>query len=179
MFFKTPEESERFAKALGFIPNVRERRIHKEGGSTRGVKIMLSSRSCSTYELALLIAGWLGSFGSCLLWITEYGVWRRSENMHLYYKLRTSYQDYRSLPDAPGHLCLGHESADLVSFLDLAIQFGWGGFLVGTYTEVHLTLSHDEWVLVESGARLEQILREADQFALSYQEMGAGGRLDA
>jgi hypothetical protein len=49
-----------------------------------------------------------------------------SQNDHLYYRLRSSYGDNRELNLAPGHLFLGFEGSDLATFLDLAIQFGWG-----------------------------------------------------
>jgi hypothetical protein len=43
-----------------------------------------------------------------LLWITEWGIW--TENWHLYYKLRQSYNDQRLLHEAPGHLFLEYEA---------------------------------------------------------------------
>jgi hypothetical protein len=41
-----------------------------------------------------------------LLFITEWGIWGSSENLHLYYKLRQSYGDQRLLHEEPGHLFL-------------------------------------------------------------------------
>src|SRR5689334_17159602 len=62
---------------------------------------------------------------SCLLWVTTWGAWPSSENLHLYYRLRQSYGDRRLLEEAPGHLFLDYESADLVSFLQVGILNGW------------------------------------------------------
>ncbi|HEX6533667.1 MAG TPA: hypothetical protein VF041_03665 [Gemmatimonadaceae bacterium] len=41
---------------------------------------------------------------ACLLWITDWGIWRSSENLHLCYRLRQSYGDRRLLDEAPAHL---------------------------------------------------------------------------
>jgi hypothetical protein len=81
-----------------------------------------------------------------LLWITEWGIWGSSENWHLYYKLRQSYEDLRLLHEAPGHLFLGYESEDLTSFLQLAILNGWGGYILAEADYVNAFFSHDEYV---------------------------------
>ena len=62
----------------------------------------------------------------CLLLVTEYGIWPSRENQHLFYKLRAAYNEEREIHVAPGHYFLQHEHADLVTFLDLVMQFGWG-----------------------------------------------------
>lgn len=81
-----------------------------------------------------------------LLWITEWGIWPSSENWHLYYKLRQTYQDQRLLQEAPGHLFLGHEAEDLASFLQTAMLNGWGGYLLTQENYVNAFFSHDEFV---------------------------------
>lgn len=81
-----------------------------------------------------------------LLWITEWGIWPSSENLHLYHRLRQSYHDYRFLEEAPGHFFLGHESEDLVSFLQLAMLNGWGGYLLTQADYINAFFSHDEFI---------------------------------
>jgi hypothetical protein len=81
----------------------------------------------------------------CLLWVTESDVWRSSENLHLYYRLRQSYGDPRQLHDAPGHLFHPHESADLVSFLQVGILCGWDMHLIPSEGYGRLFVSHDEF----------------------------------
>lgn len=51
--------------------------------------------------------------------------WGSQTNYHLYYKLRQSYSNFDHLSAAPGHLFLGHEANDLITFLQLALLFGW------------------------------------------------------
>ena len=80
-----------------------------------------------------------------LLWVTSWGVWRSSENLHLYYRLRQSYGDPRRLQDAPGHLFHPHEAADLVSFLQVGILCGWDMHLISSEGYARLFVSHDEF----------------------------------
>jgi hypothetical protein len=82
----------------------------------------------------------------CLLWITEWGIWPSSENLHLYYRLRQGYQDLRLLDEAPGHLFLKHETNDLASFLQLVTLFGWGGYILSEADYVNAYFSHDEYI---------------------------------
>jgi hypothetical protein len=81
-----------------------------------------------------------------LLWITEWGIWSSSENLHLYYKLRQTYGDYRLLNEAPGHLFLDHEAEDLASFLQIAMLNGWGGYVLTQMDYVNAFFSHDEFI---------------------------------
>jgi hypothetical protein len=82
----------------------------------------------------------------CLLWVTDWGVWRSSENLHLYYRLRQSYGDVRLLEEAPGHLFLSHESADLVSFFQVGLLCGWDMHLIPAEGYGRAFMSHDEFV---------------------------------
>ena len=81
-----------------------------------------------------------------LLWITEWSIWPSSENWHLYYKLRHSYDDTRLLHEASGHLFLEHESEDLTSFLQIAMLNGWGGYVLTDADYVNAFFSHDEYI---------------------------------
>jgi hypothetical protein len=81
-----------------------------------------------------------------LLWITQWSIWPSSENWHLYYRLRQSYDDHRLLEEAPGHLFLKHEGEDLASFLQIAIQHAWEGYLITELDYVSVFFSHDEYI---------------------------------
>src|SRR5216683_1163 len=56
---------------------------------------------------------------SCLLWVTDWGIFPSNENHHLYYRLRQSYGDFRLLQEAPGHLCLDFERPEAVTLIHL------------------------------------------------------------
>ena len=81
-------------------------------------------------------------YRACLLWFTETDIWPSSTNWHLYYRLRLSYGDHRRVEDAPGHVFLDDEVADLVSFLQIAV------------------LSHDEFVEFYAGEGNEELVNE-------------------
>ncbi len=98
-----------------------------------------------------------------LVWITEWGIWGSSENLHLYYKLRQSYGDLRLLHEAPGHLFLGHESEDLTSFLQIAMLNGWGGYILTQANYLNAFFSHDEYIdffAAEGGLGLFEDIRK-------------------
>ena len=82
----------------------------------------------------------------CLLWVTTWGVWPSSENWHLYYRLRQSHADHRLIHEAPGHLFLQFEEADLVSYIQVGLIAGWDMHLIPTVGYGRVFCSHDEWV---------------------------------
>lgn len=98
----------------------------------------------------------------CLLWVSGWGVWESSENWHLYYRLRQSYGDHRLLEDAPGHLFLGYETHDLVSFLQIGIAAGWDMHLLPSEGYGRVFISHDGWVefAMTDAKELEKIKSE-------------------
>ncbi len=81
-----------------------------------------------------------------LLWITQWGIWSSSENWHLYHLLRKSHGEHRLLQEAPGHLFLDYEAADLASLLQVSIMNGWGGYLLTEADYVNAFFSHDEYI---------------------------------
>jgi hypothetical protein len=97
-----------------------------------------------------------------LLFITEWGIWGSSENLHLYHKLRQSYGDQRLLQEAPGHLFLGYEAEDLGSFLQLAMLNGWGGYVLTEANYVNAFFSHDEYIDFYGGQfeNLDEVRKE-------------------
>lgn len=83
---------------------------------------------------------------ACLLWVTDWGIWRSAENLHLYYRLRQAYGDPRLLDEAPAHLFLDHEGADLVSFLQVGMLCGWDMHLIPFVGYARAFVSHDGFV---------------------------------
>ena len=108
----------------------------------------------------------MGDFSAALFWVTEYGIWPSSENMHLYYRLRSSYGNSTELRTEPGHLALAYEQSDLVSFLDLAIQFGWGGHVIPSGSLAYVFISHDGWMHVEPWEESDQLKRGIEELGL-------------
>jgi len=99
---------------------------------------------------------------ACLLWVTDWGIWPSSENLHLYYQLRQSYGDSRQLAEAPAHLFLDYESADLVSFLQVGLLCGWDMHLLPAVGYARAFVSHDEYVEFTAGEANASLI---DEFA--------------
>ncbi len=90
-----------------------------------GVRFALPETPAQLNWLVRFVSASLEPRDACLLWVKEYGTFPSAENLHLYYRLRQSYGDVRLLDEAPGHLFLSYESADLASFLQVGIINGW------------------------------------------------------
>jgi hypothetical protein len=120
-------------------------------------------------NLAQTFASWIGPFEGCLLWIKEYGIWPSFENRHLFRRLRLSYGETREIQDAPGHLFSVQEYEDLVSYLDLALQFGWGGYLIASPLSCLIFVSHDGWLRVHSDNHRE-LLEQVRSRGLPFEE---------
>ena len=86
---------------------------------TTEIALSFSEHRDRCYPLAQACVDWCGDLDHSVLWVTEWGIWASSENLHLYYTVRKSYGDLRALWEAPGHEFLKHERAELVTFLDI------------------------------------------------------------
>lgn len=117
------------------------------------------------YSYARWIASSILDQGQVLLWVTESGIWKSSENGHLYYRLRQSYSDHRLLYEAPGHLFLPHETEDLITFLQISILNGWGGYVLDEMGRVSVFFSHDEVFLfyAREASDIEEIRAWVDE----------------
>jgi hypothetical protein len=98
----------------------------------------------------------------CLFWPTECGIWESSENWHLYYRLRQSYDDHRLIEEAPAQLFLDYEKDDLITFLQVGLSMGWDIHLLTQDDYGRIFVSHDEWfaVAVRDKSELEKIAAE-------------------
>jgi hypothetical protein len=59
------------------------------------------------------------------------------------------------------------------------MQFGWGGFLIGSSGQTRITISHDEWILVESDSGLDGVTQDAEKFSLSCKTVSTRRTLNA
>ena len=140
----------------------RERRKPDSNSSQHRERVDFPHEPYKLFSLAHWVAATLTYRRSTLLWITEWGIWPSSENWHLYYKIRHTYGDVRLLPEAPGHLCLEHETEDLASFLQVAMLNGWGGYVLTEADYVNAFFSHDEYIdfFARDEANLKPVLEE-------------------
>jgi hypothetical protein len=166
MFFKSEQECKEMAQRLGFDREGlarAEARLPCPGC----IRVFIEDDRARSFWIATELTSFLGAFATCLVWVTEYGVWPSSENRHLYYRLRSSYGDLRELHDAPGHHYYGHEIHDLITLIDLMIQFGWGGHVLASSSSLYF--SHEGWVRVFSQLEREKILHGLELGQLKYE----------
>lgn len=97
------------------------------------------------FVLAQDLVDALGHFDECLLWVTQTGVWPSNENLHLYYRLRSSYADVHLVDEKPAVRALRHEASDLVSLVHLGMLFGWDMLLLTSHDYGRVFVSHDGW----------------------------------
>ena len=95
---------------------------------------------------------------ACLMWLTDWGIW--TGNLHLYYRLRQSYGDHRRFQDAPGHLFLDYEAADLVSYIQVGQMNGWDFHLIPYLGYARAFISHDEYVEFSADEANENLVHE-------------------
>ena len=129
MFFKNETECGLWARSLSYDVSSSEVQAPLRD-SPHAIRVNIENNRHRSYALAGWLVSLLGDFGAALFWGREFGHWPSSENLHLYYRLRSSYRNHGELRDEPGHLALSYERPDLTTLLDLAIRFGWGGHLV-------------------------------------------------
>jgi hypothetical protein len=124
----------------------RNRKKPDDHGGLRTLRIGYPPEPHRIFYVARWIADSLTYRQPTLLWITEWGIWGSSENWHLYSKLREVNGDRRLLQESPGHFFLEHETADLATFLQIAMLNGWGGYVLTQADYVNAFFSHDEFI---------------------------------
>jgi hypothetical protein len=116
---------------------------------------------------------------TCLLWVTDFGIYPSNENHQLYYRWRQSYGDPRLLQDAPGHVCLDYERGEVVTLVHLAVLFGWDLHLIPTVGYARAFVCHDEWAEIgfDNRTQLDQTRQSWEKAGLevSIRETGEPG----
>jgi hypothetical protein len=147
MWFLTNDESRIWSQRTGYRLDDAHRPLIKSG--VHSVNKSLADMKISRLTwLSRAIAEYLEPFDECLLWVTLWGVWGSSENLHLYYRLRESYGDRRQLSAGPGHLFAVHEDSDLATFVQLGLMFGWDFYLLTSPISQMAFVSHDEFIQI-------------------------------
>jgi hypothetical protein len=145
MWCLTPDESRQWAETHGFALDDRHHPLLD--GREKSVTLSLVDGKWSRLApLSSFLVSQLDPFDECFLWVTLWGVWSSSENLHLFYRVRESYGERRQLAQAPGHRFLRHESADLATFIQMGLQFGWDFYLLPAPTHHAAFISHDEFL---------------------------------
>jgi hypothetical protein len=118
----------------------------------------------------ILISDLLGPMpaGGRLLQIFESGIWPSSEDTQLYYAMRQRNNDYDSVNRKPGHLFSRHERERFESFLGMALDFGWGGSIVGGGDAVTVAFNYDGKVMLLCHELQPRIAERLSQSGIPY-----------
>jgi hypothetical protein len=83
----------------------------------------------------------------CLVWITGWEIWPSSENWQLFYRYRQSYGSNKLLLEAPGHLFLPYERAEIATMVWLGMLQGWDVHVFPDNVWSNCVfVSNDEWI---------------------------------
>lgn len=151
MFFKTKSESHDLAVFLGF-DELELKRHQAQTESSAQSSVFFDGKEYVPYAAAKKWIDGLDHSKMSFLWVVEYGIWPSRENMHLFYRIRSSYGEGREINLAPGHLFSDYETADLITYVDLLLQFGWGAHLLQARSFPSIFFSHDGYAKFFSGA---------------------------
>jgi hypothetical protein len=172
MFFRSKSECAELAEAYGLEADVKANTIDRSPPFPHDIALSFAGQRDRCYPLAGALTRWFGDFDPAVLWVTEYGIWPSSENLHLYYSLRQFLGDHRPISEAPGHIFVKHEQAELTTFLHILLEFGWGCLLFKYPQTSCVIISHDEWMQFLSECDLAEVAGEAKKFGL--RQLGSG-----
>ena len=147
MRFLTLLECKRFVGDAG-VTEAELAAASEDKSGACAVRVEIENERHRAFYLARQVVGVFGDFDNALMWVRDYGIWPSGENQHLYYRLRRALGDTGTLASAPGHLFSKNEQDDFVTFVHLALEFGWGVNILAkpTYRWVHV--SHDGWLRI-------------------------------
>ena len=158
MFFEKSARSLEFARLFSSdLPLLLEHSPPELDANKCQLLFSLDSLPHNHLALAVKMAGWLGAYVDCLLWVTESGVWPSSQDLNLFYRYGQALGEHRELSEVPGVRFLGHETADLATHLNLIMYFGWGALVLPNPNWTALQITHDGDVRVISNSGLDQI----------------------
>ncbi len=121
--------------------------------SSDPIFIRIPKHSSRQAVLASLIINLPEVFNGGLLWLKEWGVWPSQESRVLIDRFRLSYNEKRSLNEAPGHLFYLDEKEEALGILRLVILFGWGAYFIKEDGNYLSFVSHDELTIIDSKNR--------------------------
>lgn len=147
MRFLTLAECKQFAEEAG-LTQEEIATASRDIAMPSAVRVSIDSERHRAFFIAKAAVQLLGEFESALMWVTDFGIWPSSENRHLYGRLRHALGDSGTLNTTPGHLFLRHEFDDFITFVHLALEFGWGMNIVTKPAYRWIHASHDGWLRI-------------------------------
>lgn len=164
MFFREKSYFDQTAEKLNVNLGNGEESAFSERPSDKRLVVDIDQNVTKILRLSRIICGKIYSERKILMLPTAWGTWARSENWHLYYKMRQAYGDNFRLDERPCHEFEPFETADAVSFLYLFMSFGFDVRVLPDAFDELCFVSHDEYVWFKSKDReteIRKILEDA------------------
>lgn len=141
----------------------------QESAEIPAIRVDIEDNRHRAFFLATQLVGLFQEFEYGLMWVTDFGIWPSSENQHLYYRLRRALGDSEKLNTHPGHLFAANEQDDFITFVHLAIEFGWGANILikPPYKWVHT--SHDGWLRIISAPGDKNLAEVVKAWSVPFQ----------
>lgn len=144
-----------------FHAQLRQHNPHPESLETTG---QVSEADALTYPIperhsrvlpfAKMLVNLCEPYSELLICATEWGIWRSSENWHLFHHLRNSYGERASVKERPCHCFSSNESDIALDFVYLFVLFSWDFYIFSAPSRDLIFLSHDGYVRIHSTERL-------------------------
>jgi hypothetical protein len=166
MRFITSEECARFCEGLADLgPD------HRPAPDLPGrfrMRVLAPAKASQFLWFSRVVEAALQPRRPLLVWITDWGVWPSSENLHLYDRFRQAYGELRLLHEAPGHLCMDYEGAEVVTLAWLALLFGWDAHRIPVGGFARAFVSHHGWIemALEEESRFRDTCKVLDDAGL-------------
>lgn len=167
MLFLPKHECEKFAETAGISKNVLSA-VASDSAFAHAIHVDLQNERHRSYYLATEFISLLGQYHELLVWVVEFGIWPSSENRHMYYQLRRSYGDSGKLNEAAGHLFDAQEREACITFLHLALEFGWGVYIISKPLNRWIFASHDGWARVVRRSTDTDALKDVEAWSVPY-----------
>lgn len=143
MFFMTTSQASEMLSRIGFLSEGEG--LMDQSGSAPMSRFPFADRY-SAQAVARALADSMGDSTFIIGVVTSTGMHPEAEDMNLYYGFRRSFQDHRSLLEAPAHMFEVEDLFHLRSFLFMAAAFRWDTLLYSSEEAAPMELARDQSV---------------------------------
>jgi hypothetical protein len=171
MQFLTKSECEALCESGGFGTGEVQGRT-RVAEMKNAVLFFYTSRLNEARLVADQLVAYIGDFRWAMLWAYEFPWGDRSleenppQDWRHHARWRQTAGETRTLYDAPGHFFEPEERVKLADAIEFAIYTGWDAALLGKPAQCIITLSHDDFIAVQSRYNLTALEKELNRLGL-------------
>lgn len=172
MKFLTKTGSEAFLSELGFNSSGK---LDDAVGSGKELLYLSDVENMQSHIVfARHLERWLHPYSQVFLFITEFGIWPSDEDSFLNSALRTYCGETDPLYLKPGHVFGKADKDALISFMQISLRSGWGGWLIAVNEQgaptFAMQFSHDGWIKIGPQSNLRDIQNDLNELNIASSE---------